>query len=321
MVNQHYRWDFIGLSTDTKPTPEDSEKVVDGSTFYCSDTSKLYVFYKNTWYEKVVSGGGSGTSDFDQLSNRPKYNGTTMSSTTNIPEVKDVNDYAIKGAGAPTTSTEGTVGLIYEDTTNGKLYQCTAVTPGTDPDPDTYTWSEVGGSSVTVVQTTGTSTTDVMSQNATTSMIFADPGTKTKVQIGNSDVTGDYAIGIGPNVQAQEYGSVAIGTGARITQASGLAIGREAKVTAQGAVALGAMTTANIQGQINVAPSKTWAGYNNTLYRLLTGLYDGSSAHDAATYGQLNTRLGGLTLLSISQTDYDNLGTYDPNTLYVITGA
>ena len=58
---QHYRWDFIGLSTDTKPTPQNSEKVVDGSTFYCSDTSKLYVFCKDNWYEKVVEGGGGGT--------------------------------------------------------------------------------------------------------------------------------------------------------------------------------------------------------------------------------------------------------------------
>lgn len=60
MVTQHYRWDFVGLSTDTKPTPETSEKVVDGSTFYCSDTSKLYVFCKDTWYERKALGGGGG---------------------------------------------------------------------------------------------------------------------------------------------------------------------------------------------------------------------------------------------------------------------
>jgi len=36
-------------------------------------------------YKQNVSGG---TSDFDELSNRPKYNGTTMSHETNIPEVK-----------------------------------------------------------------------------------------------------------------------------------------------------------------------------------------------------------------------------------------
>lgn len=47
------------------------------------------------------------------------------------------------GSGAPTTATVGTVGSLYEDTTNGKLYQCTAIVPGTDPDPDTYTWEKV----------------------------------------------------------------------------------------------------------------------------------------------------------------------------------
>lgn len=61
MVENHYRWDFIGLSTDSKPTPATSEKVADGSTFYCSDNSKLYVFYKDQWYEKEATGGGGTT--------------------------------------------------------------------------------------------------------------------------------------------------------------------------------------------------------------------------------------------------------------------
>ena len=47
----HYRWDFIGLSTDSKPTATDP-KVANGSTFYESDTSKLYVWYQDQWYEK-----------------------------------------------------------------------------------------------------------------------------------------------------------------------------------------------------------------------------------------------------------------------------
>lgn len=64
MVAQHYRWDFIGLSTDTKPTPETSEKVVDGSTYYCADNSKLYVYCKNNWYERKSLGGGGGGGDY-----------------------------------------------------------------------------------------------------------------------------------------------------------------------------------------------------------------------------------------------------------------
>lgn len=46
------RWDFIGLSTENKPTAT-SNKVVDGSTFYEADTSKLYIFVQGEWYEKT----------------------------------------------------------------------------------------------------------------------------------------------------------------------------------------------------------------------------------------------------------------------------
>lgn len=52
-MQQYTRWDFIGLSTDEKPTQETSSKVVDGSTFYEADTSKLYIWTRGTWYEKT----------------------------------------------------------------------------------------------------------------------------------------------------------------------------------------------------------------------------------------------------------------------------
>lgn len=58
MVATHYRWDFVGLSTDDKPTA-DNPKVTNGSTFYESDTSKYYIWYNDQWYEKVANGGGS----------------------------------------------------------------------------------------------------------------------------------------------------------------------------------------------------------------------------------------------------------------------
>ena len=47
------RWDFIGLSTDTKPTPATSNQVVDGSTYFEADTSKLYFWTKDQWYNKT----------------------------------------------------------------------------------------------------------------------------------------------------------------------------------------------------------------------------------------------------------------------------
>ena len=47
------RWDFIGLSTDEKPTPETNKKVVDGSTFFEADTSKLFFWTQGNWYNKT----------------------------------------------------------------------------------------------------------------------------------------------------------------------------------------------------------------------------------------------------------------------------
>lgn len=85
MVNNHYRWDFIGLSTDEKPTPETSEKVVNGSTFYTSNDSKFYVWCDGSWYEKIVSGGGGGGSDINVVQ-------TTGQSTTDVMSQKAVTD-------------------------------------------------------------------------------------------------------------------------------------------------------------------------------------------------------------------------------------
>lgn len=397
MVANHYRWDFIGLSTDTKPTPETSEKVVDGSTYYCSDNSKLYVFYKDTWYEKTVSGGG-GTSDFDQLTNRPKYNGVTMDNTTNIPEVKTYSDFV----GTDGTST-GAAGLVPAPATTdaGKFLKAdgtweeaggssytagnginitndviSAINTGqtrvlttadynannsnwkdTDPanfncvsifrlDPGIYTAQSdvtnsvllyIGGStyrseyaagfttfivgkigsygkpvlelfcgsstwmarfytlreqasgSILIadtytisppVQTTGTSTTDIMSQKATTDMVYG---------------AGNNSVRIRGDALANE--SIAIGHDSYVTTTSerGVTLGRSAQIggNAPYSVAIGAGSLATQQGQfdISLASQSGYAtsGYNNSKYRLLTGLYDGQSAHDAATVAQGNT--------------------------------
>lgn len=41
------RNDFIGLSTEEKPT-----KVVTGSTYYEVDTGEFFIYYVNQWYEQ-----------------------------------------------------------------------------------------------------------------------------------------------------------------------------------------------------------------------------------------------------------------------------
>ena len=52
-IQQYTRWDFIGLSSENKPTPTTSDKVVDGSTFFEADTSRLYFWTNNQWDRKT----------------------------------------------------------------------------------------------------------------------------------------------------------------------------------------------------------------------------------------------------------------------------
>lgn len=47
----------------------------------------------------------------------------------------------ITGAGAPTISTEGAVGVLYMDTDTGAVYKCTNVNAG----KTAYTWETFGG--------------------------------------------------------------------------------------------------------------------------------------------------------------------------------
>lgn len=245
------------------------------------------------------------------------YNGTGYRLLTNVYDPQSDHDAATKGyvdgkvlsgAGAPTTSTVGTVGQLYEDSTNGDLYICTAIVPGTDPDPDTYTWVEVGagGSGPTVVQTTGTSTTDVMSQNAVTSMVFADPSTMYKIKIGagTSSSEGNNAVEIGHNAAGTGLQSIALGYGASASQSSAIGIGGSAQAATQHGIAIGyqastggkycvalgsySVTPTGINGVVSIGGANLQQeGYNSSNYRLLTGLYDGQSAHDAATVGQI----------------------------------
>lgn len=52
-IQNDTRYDFIGLSTDSKPTPSTSYRVTDGSTFFEADTSKLYFWTRGQWYNKT----------------------------------------------------------------------------------------------------------------------------------------------------------------------------------------------------------------------------------------------------------------------------
>lgn len=308
MVAQHYRWDFIGLSTDSKPTPDTSPKVVNGSTFYCSDNSKLYVWYSNQWYEKTVSGGGTtytagsginitdNTISVDTTDIQEKLTAGSNITISEQNEISATDTTYSNFTGTDGTAT-GTAGLVPAPATTdaGKFLKADG------------TWDTAGGGGPTVVQTTGTSTTDVMSQNATSKMVFDDPASKNRVAIGNGATNNSrddtIAIGTSSEVGFSAYSGIAIGNRAKAkgsqticigqdatsNSIGGIAIGKDTKVQQTHSIALGEGAVVSRAGEVNVGTGTTTNGYNGTSYRVIGGVYDGQSAHDVATVAQGNT--------------------------------
>ena len=222
---------------------------------------------------------------------------------------------------------------------NEKIGDLTTLTT-TDKTNTVAAINEIASGLPPVVQTTGASTTDVMSQAATTSMVYpnyqyhpdririgenagsSDAGT---VALGNGAMaTNTSALAIGARAHAYGDRSIAIGgaysgTGTMPVANSnyGIAIGHTARAgislageqadyaVALGAsssvgaagdvrysVALGAYSLATQKGQVDISTLNAGAsnthGYNNSEYRLLTGLYDPQSSHDAATKGYVD---------------------------------
>ena len=189
------------------------------------------------------------------------------------------------------------------------------------------TWDTAGGSTINVVQTVGTSQTDVMSQDAVTSMVFASSSDISSVRIGKSaeanssntvaigreaKTKGPYSIAIGGDSlvdSSQNYGvavgasckiygdsGVAAGFSAIVSGAKGVALGRAASATPNFSVGLGAGARPTLQGEVNVGTGSTYttSGYNNSNYRLISGVYDGQGAHDAVTVAQVNATIDAI---------------------------
>lgn len=116
----------------------------------------------------------------------------------------------------------------------------------------------------------------------TNNKVFRDTS-KSAVQLGNNASSqGDYTISIGYQASTTNVGPYE----------SNIAIGRNSRtwMSAENSVALGFGASASSKGQFDISTSaiSSVAGYNDSAYRLLTGVYDGQSAHDAVTVGQVN---------------------------------
>lgn len=315
MVAQHYRWDFIGLSTDTKPTPETSEKVVNGSTFYCSDESKLYVFCDGTWYERKPLGSGGATytagEGIDIEYNTISVDTDTIQSKLTAGDNITISDGTI--AATDTTYTAGTNVSISDanvisatDTTYSNFVGTngsSAGSAGLVPAPATTdsgkflkadgTWATAGGSSVTVVQTTGTSTSSVMSQDAATKLVYPNISSNANGIGIRGTPSGSGAVSIGGFSQATTAKSVALGMSATATGDKSFAAGNESYAQGDSSVAIGYKATATAKGEFAIGTANN-NGYNNTNYRLIRGVHDGVNANDAVTVGQVNATIDAI---------------------------
>lgn len=302
------------------------EDTTNGDLYICTDATNPYV------WEEVGAGGGSGvkvlsSSDY----NYPTDNPTAVALWLLEPGMYIQPSNAVSVYANNETATPSMVAgsFIIGNTKDGKkkilafgaasdstaLLYSTTVSDGTKD----YVRHLIDEDMIT--QTTGTSTTAVMSQNAVTSMVFADPSTKEKVQIGSgaSASGGAYSTAIGSSANADYNYGIAIGSGTTAANAAhttgiggvalgysaeaaagGIAIGLSANATGSGSVALGRSSSAAQTGEVNIGSSNTSYGYNSSNYRLLTGLYEPQSDHDAATKGYVDGLVGDIeTALNI----------------------
>lgn len=365
----------------------------------------------NVEFGEVITLGGGGTNDFNQLSNRPSYDNQTMTGTTNIPKVPTktsdldndsayqtstevnnaidtaigqidipsktselINDgsngestyieanalatVATSGSysdlnGTPTIPTvnDATLTITQNGTSKGTFtandsddttievtdttYSAFTGTDGVNAgsaglvpapmasDDDKYlksdgTWATVsGGGSITPVQTTGTSTTDVMSQNAVSTRMYPRIGVANDaIGIVGANETQDSSagfgsIGVGASHRSRADNSIAIGYGASVYAAGAysmaignsakteghsraVALGNAANAANDNSVAIGTNSVTTRSGEVNVGAGTSGRGYNSTNYRVIGGVHDGQTANDAVTVGQVNATIDAI---------------------------
>lgn len=124
-------------------------------------------------------------------------------------------------------------------------------------------------------------------------MASASNGTAVGTSALANSSNGATAIGANASVNDAAVGGIAISGGWQPAYANGVCSirigGGSNAVSGQGAISLGFFTPLNSDaGKIEVGSTNTSYGYNSSNYRLLSGLYDPQSAHDAATKGYVD---------------------------------
>lgn len=305
MVN-HYRWDFIGLSTDSKPTA-DNPKVTDGSTFYESNTSKLYVWYNDQWYEKEGGGGELPIASADTLGGIKVGSNLSINSETG----------ALSGDYSAFTGTDGTTagasGLVPAPATTdaGKFLKADG------------TWGEAGGGDTGVTILT-TDDYNYPVDNPTGVALWTMPEGIYKKSNKDVNVYVNNSISVtyndGGKVRAEANQCTYFYTFTSRTNATLLYI----QALGQGGGSFGDFDNASNASFVNKNDGTFYSaqpdGQILSIQSLVNALNSTSTKRPLTAYqGKvLNDKFGGVSIVKISQTDYNNLSSPDADTLYFI---
>lgn len=265
-------------------------------------------------YELSI-GSGSAANGTRFIANVTDPTAAQDAATKNYTDNLVISYSAINGASAPTTATEGKyIGQLYYDTTNEAMYFLKEI--DTTTTPATYTWEAIGGGSITPVQTTGASSTDVMSQAATSNMIYPSgyevshnnitiggdaipqpsgsagviaigpgksgqaQGSNNAVRIGYNTRAAQNGVAVGPNSDARGQYSTSVGNNAYCNEDNNVAIGAFANTASNiRSVALGRSSTTTRDNEVSVGSGAS----GNYTTRYIANVTDPSLAQDAAT--------------------------------------
>lgn len=198
---------------------------------------------------------------------------------------------------------------------------------------------EIAGDSVEVIQTVGNSETSVMSQKATTEMVYASTD-RSKIAIGvtptssasNSiaigkiakasanysvsigcatEATGSESVAIGGNASSRKAiasgaNTIALGSGANASASNSVAFGRNAVASHAASFALGSASTTTRDYEVVVG-----SGTGTTPTRFIANVTDPESPQDAATKNYVDSMYPvGCVYLSTSSTAPTFAGTW-----------
>ena len=125
-------------------------------TLFADQTTAVYDF----WGYRLDNSETDGAATPAATPGVPKFNGydqaATDASYTWVAYMGS-DDATLNGADDPTTSTVGTVGAIYENTTSGNKFECTAVDPGTNAATQISVPFQINGTQDIMIATTTSS--------------------------------------------------------------------------------------------------------------------------------------------------------------------